>query len=84
MSETDHFEVGIATLSTDGISDYASNSPYKVNGVAIPVNTIVNGGQNVDHFFPEEVLQGAGELLEGKPWKLHDYVVENRFERCRC
>lgn len=65
MSETDHFESGIATLSADAIDQFNDNSPWKVSGVAIPVNTIVNGGQNVSHFFPPETLEDAGDLLEG-------------------
>jgi hypothetical protein len=67
MTETDHFEAGLATLSADPKDNFPENSPWSVNGVAIPVNQVVNGGQGVDHFFPEESLEGKGELLEGKP-----------------
>lgn len=74
MTETDHFESGLATLSKDPKPDFPDKSPWSVNGVAIPVNTVVNGGQGVDHFFPEESLEGNAELLEGRP------IVKNFHE----
>lgn len=66
-TKTDHFEAGLATLSSDPKPDFPENAPWSVNGVAIPVNTVVNGGQNVDHYYPESVLEESAELLEGKP-----------------
>lgn len=64
--EKDNPEGGIATLSADAVEDFNSEAPYEVSGVALPVNTVVNGGQNTDHYYPEEVLQDAAELLEGQ------------------
>jgi hypothetical protein len=74
MSQTDHFNAGFTTLAKDAIDQFPDDAPWTVNGVAIPVNTIVNGGQNTDHFFPPETLEGVGELLEGKP------IVKNFHE----
>lgn len=67
MTTTDHFKAGLGTLAKDSIDQFPDDAPWTVNGVAIPVNTVVNGGQNVDHFFPPESLQDSAELLEGKP-----------------
>lgn len=78
MTETDHFEGGLATLSKDAIDQFPDDAPWTVNGVAIPVNTVVNGGQNVDHFFPAEVLEDAGELLEGKPIVKNFHEIEGQ------
>jgi len=74
MTETDHFESGISTLAKDSIDQFPDDAPWTVNGVAIPENTIVNGGQGVDHFYPPKVLEDNAELLEGKP------IVKNFHE----
>lgn len=78
MTETDIFEGGIATLSADSTPEFDSEAPFEINGVAIPVNTVVNGGQNVDHFFPEEVLQNATGLLEGAPIVKNFHDIEGQ------
>lgn len=80
MTETDHFEAGLATLSADPKENFPENAPWKVNGVAIPENTVVNGGQNVDHFFPGDVLAGSGELLEGKPIVVDFHDLEGQAD----
>lgn len=80
MTQTDHFEAGLATLSADPKDNFPENAPWSVNGVAIPVNTVVNGGQNVDHFYTEEVLDGAGELLEGKPIVVDFHDLEGQAD----
>lgn len=65
-SEKDNPDGGIATLSADAVDDFNSEAPYEVSGVALPVNTVVNGGQNTDHYYTESVLQDAAEQLEGQ------------------
>lgn len=73
MSEPnqDHFEGGIATLSADPTDNFDETNPWKVSGVALPENTILKGGQGVEHFYTAETLEGAGELLEGS------HIVKN-------
>lgn len=63
-SERDHFESGIAVLA-DTSEDIPLQEPYTVSGVALPVNTVVEGGQNTRHYYPEEVLREAADMLEG-------------------
>jgi hypothetical protein len=65
-TEKDNPEGGIATLESDPTDNFDSSAPYEVSGVALPVNTVVNGGQNTDHFYSEEVLRDAADLLEGQ------------------
>lgn len=70
MTETqrDTFESGIGVLAvndnraTDTIQE---NDPVEVHGVALPVNTVVQGGQDERYFFPPGVLQEAADMLEG-------------------
>ena len=64
-TQTDNFSGGIATLASDPKPDFADDDPWEVSGVALPVNTIVNGGQNTDHYYPESVLERAADMLEG-------------------
>ncbi len=65
-SERDHFESGIAVLQADNTSeDVPLQEPYQVSGVALPVNTVVEGGQGERHYYPEEVLRDAADMLSG-------------------
>jgi hypothetical protein len=80
MTETDHFESGIATLAADSTPEFDSSAPFEVSGVAIPVNTIVRGGRGVEHFYTAEVLQGAGELLENTTIVKNFHSLEGQAE----
>jgi hypothetical protein len=64
--EKDNPDGGIATLAADNVDDWNTEAPFEVSGVALPVNTVVNGGQNTDHFYSESVLEDAAEMLEGQ------------------
>lgn len=66
MTEKDNPEGGIATLAADSIDDYNTEAPFEVSGVALPVNTVVNGGQNTNHYYTENTLESAAEMLEGQ------------------
>jgi len=65
-SEKDNLDGGIATLAADAVEDFNTEAPFEVSGVALPVNTIVNGGKNTDHFYSESVLESGAEMLEGQ------------------
>lgn len=68
MSQAHHdtFEHGIGVLAAGNtISEIQENDPIEVNGVALPVNTVVQGGQGDRHFYPPEILEQAAGLLEG-------------------
>jgi hypothetical protein len=68
MSHAQHdtFESGIGVLAAGNTtSEIQENDPIEVNGVALPVNTVVQGGQGDRHFYPPEVLEQAAGLLEG-------------------
>lgn len=69
MSKTEQEQypdgIGVTTLEgTSALEDFSAEPPYKVSGVAIPENTVLNGGQGVDHFFPPEAAQEAAEVMQ--------------------
>jgi hypothetical protein len=69
MSEPEYEQypdgIGISTLEgTNALEDFSSEPPYKVHGVAIPENTILKGGKNVEYFFPPEKAEKAAEVMQ--------------------
>lgn len=66
QTQRDIFEHGIGVLAAGNTtSEIQENDPIQVNGVALPANTVVEGGQGERHYFPDEVLEAAAEMLEG-------------------
>lgn len=67
--QRDTFDSGIGVLypTDDGAAadPLQDNEPIRVNGVALPVDTPVEGGQGERHFYPPEVLESAADRLEG-------------------
>lgn len=65
-TQRDTFEHGIGVLAAGNTtSEIQANDPIQVHGVALPVNTVVQGGQGDRYFFPPGVLEDAADLLEG-------------------
>jgi hypothetical protein len=68
MTEYDTFKrgIGITTLASERgtVDDIRESSPIAINGVALPENTVLNGGQNVDHFYPPDAAQRAADILQ--------------------
>lgn len=67
MSTTyDTFQDGIGVLASErgSIDNIQENSPITVSGVAIPENTVLEGGQGVEHFFSPEAAQEAAQVLQ--------------------
>jgi len=66
MSETDTFADGIGVLASDrgSVDDIQEDSPITVNGVAIPENTVLRGGQDIPFFFPPDAAERAAEVLQ--------------------
>lgn len=66
QTQRDTFESGIGVLASNRTTDtIQENDPVQVNGVALPVNTVVEGGQGERYFFPPEVLEDAADMIEG-------------------
>lgn len=66
-AQRDTFEYGIGVLAAGNTTgEIQENDPIEVNGVALPVGTVVEGGQEERHFYTEETLRDAAELLEGQ------------------
>lgn len=67
-TERDTFRSGIGTttLASDrgAVDDVQEDSPIAVNGVAIPENTILNGGRNEEHFYSPQAARRAAEVLQ--------------------
>lgn len=67
-TEYDTFErgIGITTLASDrgAVESIKENSPIAIHGVALPENTVLRGGQGVDHFYPPEMARRAAEVLQ--------------------
>lgn len=66
-SERDTYENGIGILSTLETDTLDTNDPVTVSGVALPSDTVVNGGRGIDHYYPPDVLRDAVGELDGKP-----------------
>lgn len=65
-TQRDTFEHGIGVLAAGNTTDEVpANDPIQVNGVALPVNTVLQGGQGERHYFPASVLERAAEQLAG-------------------
>jgi len=57
--------IGITTLAARGtVEEIRESDPIEVSGVAIPENTVLQGGQGVEHFFPPDVARRAAEILQ--------------------
>lgn len=66
QTQRDTFERGIGVLAAGNTtSEIQGNNPVAVTGVALPANTVVEGGQGERHYFPDEVLADAAEMLVG-------------------
>lgn len=67
-TETDTFEygIGVTTLeaSRGSVDSIQEDSPIAINGVAIPENAVLRGGQGVEHFYPPEMAQEAASVLQ--------------------
>jgi hypothetical protein len=67
MTKTEEYEdgIGVTTLEgTDAHEDFSSEPPYKIHGVVIPENTVLNGGQGVDHYFPPDKAKEAAKVMQ--------------------
>ena len=71
QTEYDTFEHGIGTGITDplrsergAVGEIKENSPIAIHGVALPENTVLQGGQGVRHFYPPEMAQRAADILQ--------------------
>lgn len=70
MTETEYdvFEsgIGITTLESDrgAVENLQEDSPIAINGVAIPENTVLQGGRGERHYYPPEMAQEAAEILQ--------------------
>lgn len=68
MTTYDTFEhgIGITTLANDRetVDSIREDSPIAIHGVALPEETVLRGGQGVDHFYPPAMAQRAAEVLQ--------------------
>jgi len=68
MTEYDTFEngIGFTTLASQKgpVEDIKESSPIAINGVALPENTVLQGGQGVRHFYPPGMAERAADVLQ--------------------
>jgi hypothetical protein len=68
MTEYDTFSkgIGVTTLASERgtVDDIKESSPIAINGVALPENTVLQGGQNVRHFYPPQMAERAADVLQ--------------------
>lgn len=58
--------IGVTTLESDRgpVEDIQENSPIAISGVAIPENTILQGGRGEEHFYAPQMAERAAEVLQ--------------------
>jgi len=67
MTELDTFEngIGLGTLeNTQAMGNVPDEDAISINGVAIPENTILKGGREIEHFYPPAMAEKAARALE--------------------
>ena len=84
-TNTDTFRNGIgigvlASQEDDVRKDIQSNGTTPIHGVAIPENTILKGGQDVEYFFSPEMAERAAEVLQQQIKDGTVHVVKNFHE----
>jgi len=66
MTEREHYPdgIGLTTLENEPSDNFPEKSTYKIHGVAIPENTVLQGGRGVKHFYPPEMAEEAAEVMK--------------------
>lgn len=66
----DTFErgIGITTLASERgtVDSIRESSPIAINGVALPEDTVLEGGQGVRHYYTPEMAKRAAEVLQSQ------------------
>lgn len=70
MTEIDTFKngigIGVLESQTGAVENIQEDSPIAINGVAIPENTVLKGGQGVEHYFSPDKAQEAARVLQSQ------------------